>query len=506
MSARKKVVVPLNRVEGDLKVHLEYDGNKIYDAFSAGTMYRGFENIMKERGPLDGLVITPRICGICTTSHLYAAAKALDMISQAVVPDNATRVRNITLIAEQLQNDVRHHTMQFMVDATNPVYENAPFYEEAIERYTPIRGSSIVSAIQSTKRVLEIVSILGGQWPHSSFMVPGGVVSVPGANDIMQCKYVLRRFKSWYEKQILGCTCEEWNQVQSARDLEDWLESSPSRYSSDLGFYLRFGREAGLDRLGKGTENFISYGFLDMPRKTGVKSLGSTGYYFPAGFVSSGMVRQVNQHEIKEDISHSWFTNDETELHPYEGVTIPYATGSEGRRYSWAKAPRYDGHPAETGPLAQMMALQHPLFTNMVNQSAPSVFSRQLARIVRPALTISVMDQWLDEIAETDEPFFTPYNDIKNGQGHGMVEAPRGSLGHWVIIEDGRIKRYQVISPTTWNASPRDANGQLGPWERALAGTAIKNPNAPIEVDHIVRSFDPCLVCTVHCADLRWEV
>ena len=332
------------------------------------------------------------------------------------------------------------------------------------------------------------------------------MVSVPGTNDIVQCKYILRQYRAWFEKQVLGCSCEEWRQVKSSQDLDDWLEASPAHYNSDLGFYIRFAREAKFSRLGKGTENFISYGFLDMPRKTKVHSLGSTGYYMPAGFVSRGAVRQVNQHEIMEDTSHSWFAGSGEELHPYEGVTIPYATGSEGHRYSWAKAPRYDGQPAETGPLAQMMAAQDPLFIDLLKQDGPSVFSRQLARIARPTLTIPVMDQWLEEIAQTNEAFFTPYGEIRNGQGHGMVEAPRGSLGHWVIIEDGRIKRYQVISPTTWNASPRDAHGQLGPWERALAGTKIKDMANPVEIDHIVRSFDPCLVCTVHCADLRWEV
>ncbi len=506
MSTRKKVVLPLNRVEGDLRIHLEYKGDSIYDAFSAGTMYRGFENIMKERGPLDGLVITPRICGICSNSHLAAAAKALDMITQADVPDNAIRVRNITLIAEQLQNDVRHHAIQFMVDATNPTYASASFYDEALSRYAPMKGSSVIQTIESSKKILEIVGILGGQWPHSSFMVPGGVVSVPGDNDIIQCRYVIRQFRQWYEKQILGCSCEEWKQVQSQNDLEAWAVANPAHKQADLGFFLQFAREAGLSRLGRGTGNFISYGFLDMPRNTGVSAPGSTGYYLPAGFFSEGAMRQVNQHDITEDTSHSWFSGSGEELHPYEGITIPYATGSEGHRYSWGKAPRYDGQPAETGPLAQELAARNPLFTEIVNSSGASVFARQLARIVRPALTIPLMEQWLEEIAQTDEAFFTSYGEIRNGQGHGLVEAPRGSLGHWVVIEDGRIKRYQVISPTTWNASPRDSRGQLGPWERALAGTKIADMENPVEVDHIVRSFDPCLVCTVHCADFTREV
>ncbi len=146
MGKKTVQILPLNRVEGDLNVYLEFDGDVICDAFSSGTMYRGFENMMKGRAPLDGLVITPRICGICSNSHLAAAAKALDMVTASIIPDNATRIRNITIIAEQIQNDIRHHTLQFMPDSTNRAYRGASLYDEAVERYLPMKGDSVTAS------------------------------------------------------------------------------------------------------------------------------------------------------------------------------------------------------------------------------------------------------------------------------------------------------------------------------------------------------------------------
>ena len=187
-------------MEGDLELHLEMDDQVVSEVRSVGTMYRGFENLLKGRAPLDGLVITPRVCGICSTSHLKAATKALDMIFKVHVPDDAIRVRNITLMAEQLQNDLRHTFLLFMPDFARSAYQGSSFFEEAVARYLPLKGETAVRTIRETKKIVEIIAILGGQWPHSSFMVPGGVVSVPGQNDINQCRSLLSSFRRWYEK------------------------------------------------------------------------------------------------------------------------------------------------------------------------------------------------------------------------------------------------------------------------------------------------------------------
>ena len=180
----------------------------------------------------------------------------------------------------------------------------------------------------------------------------------------------------------------------------------------------------------------------------------------------------------------------------------PRAQGA-GRKYTWAKAPRYDGRPAECGPLADMLVAGHPLFTERVRIWGGNVLLRQLARLVRPVVILPAIDQWLAAMTACRSPFFEDYAKRVTSRGHGLISAPRGALGHWLTIQDGVVANYQVITPTAWNASPRDAHGVRGPWEEAMVGTTIQDIANPIEVEHIVRSFDPCLVCTVHAIKIR---
>lgn len=500
-SQRKHIqVYPLNRVEGDLKIRLSIEDNVVTDAWSAGTMYRGFENILKGRGALDGLVITPRICGICTTAHLNAAAKALDAVAGVDVPDDAKRIRNATLMVEMLQNDVRHSGLLFMSDFARPEYRQHSLYEPAMARYAAMKGRITRQVIRKSQEILEIVAILGGQWPHSSFMVPGGVVSLPHQNEIMQCAYLLSSFREWYEAEFLGCKIERWQSIHTRKDLDDWLDEAPSHAEKEVGFFLRFAREAGLDAIGGGYGHFLTFGGFDLPKASAVKALAGEGEtFFPPIFIhADGSPATFEQSRITEDISHAWFDGYTDGRHPMNGMTRPYATGSESDKYSWAKAPRYDGYPMETGPLAQMLAARRPLFMDLIRQSGPNVLVRQLARMVRPALIIPALSTWLDEICCKEKRFFKNYAPIEYGDGYGLTEAPRGALGHWIKIREGKIAHYQIITPSAWQASPRDSNNIRGPWEKALIGTEIRNPESPVEVDHVLRSFDPCLVCTVH--------
>jgi hydrogenase large subunit len=170
---RKKIhFYPLNRVEGDLEIRIEVDNNMVSDAWSAGIMYRGFENLLIGRAALDGLVLTPRICGICSTSHLKAAAKALDMFFDVKLPDNAVRIRNVTLIAETIQNDFRHAFMLFMADFTHPVYQKHSLFDEAVRRYQPLSGETTIQTIQETKKILEIIALLWYRGASSACPLP----------------------------------------------------------------------------------------------------------------------------------------------------------------------------------------------------------------------------------------------------------------------------------------------------------------------------------------------
>ncbi len=489
--------IPLNRVEGDLEIRIELQDGRVADAWSSGTMYRGIENILVGRGSLDGLVITPRICGICTTAHLTAASKALDAIAGIQPPPDAVRVRNLALMTESLQSDVRQTFLTFAADFANPAYRERPLFEEACGRYTPLKGETAIEVIRQTKRVIEIVAILGGQWPHSSYMVPGGVATVPSLADLLQCRHLLAGYRSWYEARILGCPIERWREVRSQADLDGWLEESAAHGDSDLGFFIRFAREIGLDQIGRGHGNFLSFGQLDLPPDTQVRGrAGATDHLIPAGFARGSEVSAFDQAKVAEHVAHSWYVDYAGGRHPSAGQTQPYATGGESQKYSWAKAPRYDGLPAETGPLAEMVIARHPLFLDLLAQG-PNAFVRQLARLVRPAELMPAMEQWLSEITP-DGTFYIPTPAIGEGEGLGTTQAARGALGHWVKIADAKIEHYQIITPTAWNGSPRDSDDVRGPWEEALIGTPVADPANPVALGHVVRSFDPCLVCTVH--------
>lgn len=500
----RKINVPLNRVEGDLEIRVDIDDGIVSDAWSSGTMYRGIEGLLAGRGALDGLVITPRICGICSTSHLVAASRALDMVAAVTPPPDALRIRNIAQMTEHLQSDIRHGVLMFAVDFTNPAYQRSPLYQEALRRYEPFKGETALQTIRETKKLLEIIAIIGGQWPHSSYMVPGGIVSVPGSSDLQQCLLLLRRYRKWYEQKILGCTLERWQAVTNSQELNAWLEEKREHWESELGFIIRFSRAMGFDKMGRGPGNFISFGSLDLPGDSEIVLPTGQKTLLRPGFVSNMAVRDFDQGNIAEHVAYSWYRDYDGGKHPFVGETQPYATGEESRKYSWSKAPRYDGSPAETGPLAEMLVAAQPLLTDLVSSHGPSIFTRELARLVRGAELIPVMETWLTE-ARGDGEYYTPPGEIREGEGFGLTHASRGALGHWIKIEEGLIQHYQIITPTAWNASPRDEAGIRGPIEEALIGTPVKDIENPVELGHVVRSFDVCLVCTVHALDRRQD-
>ncbi len=492
------VNVPLNRVEGDLEIRAEIVDGRVSEAWACGTLYRGFERILVGRAALDGLVITPRICGICTTAHLTAAARALDAIAGTAPPASAVAIRNVALMAEHIQSDLRHTFLMFAADLVNPAYAGEPLFEEAMRRYEPFRGETAIETIRETKKLVELLTIVGGQWPHSSFIVPGGLVSVSSPGDLLQCRLLLRRFRQWYQSRILGCAIERWAEVRSTADLDRWLEESEAHRNGDLGFCLRFMRATGLDQIGRGTGSFLSFGSLDLPGGTAVRAPAGGGQFVPAGFLApGGGVSEFHEEKVTEHVACSWFQDDEEARHPMRGETRPYATGQESAKYSWAKAPRYEGSPAETGPLAEALIAGNPLFSDLVRGQGPNVLVRQLARLARPAELMPAMETWLSEAAQ-DPTFYKTPGEITEGEGVGLIHATRGALGHWVRIEQGTISHYQIVTPTAWNASPRDGGGAPGPIEQALAGTPVRDAANPVELGHVVRSFDPCLVCTVH--------
>ena len=260
-----------------------------------------------------------------------------------------------------------------------------------------------------------------------------------------------------------------WQDVKTQKDLNVWLDEKDDHWESDLGFFTRFARSAGLDKIGKGCGNFISFGSLQIPENSNVAGLATGDTFFPAGFFSGLTAFPFDQAKITEDITASFLTglsDYKTPRHPFDGFTVAVKPKHSSEKYSWAKAPRYDDLPAETGPLAELLVASHPLVTDLFAREGPNVFLRQLARIIRPALIMPALDCWLSEIAVSGDSFLQNFRPRETGIGYGLTEAHRGALGHWIKIEDDKIAHYQIISPTTWNASPRDAAGQRGPWEK----------------------------------------
>jgi Ni,Fe-hydrogenase I large subunit len=498
---RRTVQIDLNRVEGDLNFQLELENGRVAEARCVGSMYRGFEQIMVGRKPTDSLVITPRICGICGTAHLNAAVLALERIGRLPVPPNAVRIRNLCLMAETVQSDLRQSFLFFTADFCHPKYAARPFYEKALAAFQPFRGWVHRSALEHSRQVPAIIALFGGQWPHSSYMVPGGVTAPASERKILDGLSILGKLIRWFERSVIGTDLDAWLALQSGDQFFAWLEAKEAHAASAVGLFTRISREIGLHRVGFGTPHMLSYGAYGDPEG----SSGERGHLFKAGFLDgdTGEVEAFDQAEIAEHVRYSWFQPYPGGRHPFRGQTIPdYQPHSD--RYTWCKAPRYRNKVVQTGPLAEALVDGEPLIGSLYRLEGGNAWLRQFARLRRTARLLLAMRETLRELAaHPDDPhILNPAEpDIPDGEGFGLVTAARGALGHWVQVADGAIARYQVVTPTAWNASPKDSEGRRGHWESSLIGLTVDDPDDPLEIGHVIRSHDPCLVCTVHLLD-----
>jgi len=475
---------PFNRIEGDLRIEIEVDDNAVTSAKSSGIMFRGFERIMPGRSPMDALVITPRICGICSGSHGVAASKALAQAQSAEMPENAYYMKNLILGIEVVMSHLSHFYLLFAPDLTNPRYKNLSVYEAVNQRFRAMKGSSVVLALKARQSALEIMGLVGGKWPNSLAIHPTGTTSTMNLSTLTRTIGILREFQDFLEKRFLGCPLSEWLDIDSFDKLLKW-QGEGAHNGSDVVLFLEMCLDAGFDRIGKGPNRYMSYGAYDLPD-------GST--WLPSGFFETRL-HPMDQTLIKEHIGSSFFRDAVEARHPLDGVTAPLAEKSGA--YSWAKAPRYDGKTVEVGPLARMIIADEPLLTDMMHQMNSSVMTRMFARLREMCRLTKEMSSWLEKI-NPDEPFYAGPSSRFSATGIGLTEAARGSLGHWMKISSNLIENYQVVTPSAWNMSPRDESGQPGPVEQALTGVHVTDPNDPVEVNHIIRSFDPCMSCTVH--------
>ena len=365
MTAIDLNVSPLGRVEGDLDVRVTIEDGVVTSAWTEAAMFRGFEIILQGKDPQAGLIVTPRICGICGGSHLYKSAYALDVAWKTRVPPNATLIRNICQACETLQSIPRYFYALFAIDLTNKNYAKSPLYEEAVRRFAPYVGTSYGPGVVLSNKPVEVYAIFGGQWPHSSFMVPGGVVSAPTLADVTRSIAILEHWKDeWLEKQWLGGSLERWLENKTWADVLEWVDENPSHYNSDLGFFIRYALDIGLDQYGRGVGNYLATGTYFDPTLYENPTIEdrNKGLIGRSGVYADGKWTEFDQARVREDVTHSFYEGHGA-LHPFEGETKPIdpKLGVEQGKYSWAKSPRYDvpgsGYvPLEVGPLARRMA------------------------------------------------------------------------------------------------------------------------------------------------------
>jgi hydrogenase large subunit len=435
--------------------------------------------MLRGREPLDAIVFTCRICGQCNVAHSIAAASAIRALTGAQAPPNAYCVSNVMLAIETILSHLTQFYLSFAPDLADPTCD-----DEAARRFLLPGGRSSSRALRAREEILGVLGLFAGKWPNTLAIQPGGATRPVSASEIRRAHGLLSEFTDFIEQQVIGCETDRWLALRSASDLDRWLGEG-SHAASDMGFFVTRAVSGGLDKIGAWPACFISSGgYADWQGRTLMKP----GFH-------DGRASEFTPAEVVEHVKYSWYEACNGGAHPFDGESDPAPERSEA--YSWAKAPRYAGRPAEAGPLARLVNDADPLIADLLGRQGPSAFVREFARLHETVRLVREVAKWLDDV-DPEEPFYREAPRAESGSAVGLVEAPRGILGHWVRVEEGRIRNYQIVTPTGWNLSPRDSDDRPGPLESALVGAPVPNPDRPAAMSHVVKSFDPCLFCTVH--------
>lgn len=475
MSQTVLLVGPFNRVEGDLEVKLTVEEGRVAAAHVNAPLYRGFEVMLAGKDPRDALTLVPRICGICSISQSAAAARALASAQGLVPSPDGEGMAALIHAVENACDHLTHFHLFFMPDFARGAYAGRAWHGRAVERFAAMSGTAARGAVAARAEVMHILGLMAGKWPHTLAIQPGGVTRTPTLRDRVRILATLRAFRGWMERDLFGGRLEDFAALSSVEALMRWR-------GGDVGLFLEIAADCGLERLGQGAGRYLSFGAYPLP----------DGPVFARGLWDGG-ARGLDTSGIVEDLSYAWMQGEAA--HPWAGETRPdEAMAAPG--YSWCKAPRLEGKPWETGALARQVVDGHPLALELARSGG--VLARVAGRLLELARLQGVMER-LAEGIRPEARFLVDGPMPAEARGEGLVEAARGALGHWLRVERGRIAGYQIIAPTTWNFSPRDAAGVPGPLEAALEGVPVAEGEAvPVAVQHVVRSFDPCMVCTVH--------
>jgi hydrogenase large subunit len=555
------VVDPITRIEGHLRVEAQMDGDVIADAWSSGTMVRGIEIILRGRDPRDAWAFAQRICGVCTLVHGIASVRAVENALNYEIPKNAQLIRNLMISAQYVHDHVMHFYHLHALDwvdvvsalqadpkATSELAQSISSYPKSSPGYFAdmkkklkdfveagqlgifakaywghpayklppeanlMAVSHYLEALSWQREVSKLHAIFGGKNPHPNFLVGG----VPCAIDLDS--------DSAINAERLSKVQDIITQMQMFVDqvyVPDTLAIA--------GFYKDWGAQ------GEGVGNFLTFG--DFP-ETGIDDPST--FLFPRGAILGRDLSTIHEvdlnakDEIQEYVAHSWYDYEGGKnkgLHPYEGETElnydgpapPYDHLDVEQNYSWLKSPRWKGHAMEVGPLARVLMLYasgHEQTKELVQSTLTtldvpidalfSTLGRTAARTLESKIVADTMQTWFDNLVtnikagETktfNDTLWEPSSWPRQAQGVGFMEAPRGGLAHWIVIENEKIANYQAVVPSTWNAGPRDPQGQLGPYEAALIGHHLHDVEQPIEILRTIHSFDPCIACAVHVTD-----
>ncbi len=555
------VVDPITRIEGHLRIEAEIKDGKIVDAWSAGTMVRGIELILKGRDPRDAWAFTERVCGVCTTVHALASVRTVEDALGIVVPPNAEMIRNLMFAALYMQDHVVHfyhlHALDW-VDVVSALKADPKKTSELAQSIShwPKSSPGYFSDVQKRLKTFVESGQLGifanGYWGHNAYKLPAEANLMGTAHYLEALEWqkevvkihTIFGGKNPHPNYLVGgvpCSVnlDEANALNAERLayvgtlLEQAYEFIDQVYIPDLLAVASFYKDWGA--IGGGLPNYLSYG--DMPMN-GYADLSS--FKYPRGAVLNRDLSKVhevdgkNVDHVQEYIKHSWYEyagGDDVAKHPWEGETKlkytgpkpPYEHLDVNEKYSWLKTPRWKGHAMEVGPLARLLVAYASGKKEVIDLVGSvlktldvpvgALFST-LGRTAARGIETKLVANWSKEFYQT------LLSNIKNGdtrmfnkdkwepeswpaqaQGVGLTEAPRGALAHWIVIKDKKIDNYQLVVPTTWNASPRDPSGQRSAYEAALIGTPVHNPDQPLEILRTIHSFDPCLACAVHLYD-----
>jgi len=461
---KPKVVTidPVTRIEGHLKIKAIVDRvngeQQVVDAWSTGTLFRGVEQILQNRYPWDAVPITQRICGVCPVSHGLAACLTLDAAAGVTLPANGRILRNLVLGANFVQSHMLHFyhlaALDFCDGPNMPPWEPKWSADKRLDQTTnDLLVGHYLGALEMIRKAHSAGAVFGGRMPHPPAFIPGGFTSVPNGNRIQEV--------TAYLNELIPFIQGTW--IPDVQLL-----------ASVYGDYFS---------IGGGPGNLLAYGVFDLDGSGANRLLAR-------GRVENGStnVLPVDVNAITEDVTASWYDESTNGLPPTTGATVPQYP--KNGAYSWLKAPRYAAETYQVGPLARM-------WVNGDYQNGISVLDRHMARALEAFKVAQAMQTWLTEL-QNGQSGYASNSVPASAASHGLTEAPRGALGHWLEITSSKISHYQVVTPTCWNASPRDSSGVRGPMEQALIGTPVGDSAEPVELLRVVHSFDPCLSCAVH--------